>query len=310
MHPTRKQILTAIADGPTSGPDLAAELEISRAAVWNHVEGLREDGFEIESQSDGYTLAGIPDYGGPALEYGLDAPLEIEYHDEIDSTNERARTLADDGRSDVVVVADRQTGGRGRLDREWTSPSGGVWLSLLSRPDIPPASAPLYTLVAAVATARAARGAGVDATIKWPNDVRVGDRKLAGILTEMEGEADRISWLVVGIGLNANVDPEDLPGDQPATSLQSEVGTVDRRAVVQTLLEEFWTLSTADSEEIMAAWRELASTLGQRVRVETPRETVVGEAVDITAPGTLVVETENGQREITAGDCDHLRPAE
>ncbi|WP_336325519.1 biotin--[acetyl-CoA-carboxylase] ligase [Halovenus sp. HT40] len=310
MHPTRKQILTTIAERPTSGPDLAAELEISRAAVWNHVEGLREDGFEIESQSDGYTLAGIPDYGGPALEYGLDAPLEIEYHDEIDSTNERARTLADDGHSDVVVVADRQTGGRGRLDREWASPSGGIWLSLLSRPDIPPASAPLYTLVAAVAAARAARDAGVDATIKWPNDVRVGDRKLAGILTEMEGEADRISWLVVGIGLNANVDPEDLPGDQPATSLQSEVGAVDRRAVAQTLLEEFWTLSTVDAEEIMAAWRELASTLGQRVRVETPRETVVGEAVDIKAPGTLVVETEDGLREITAGDCDHLRPAE
>ena len=310
MHSTRKQILTAIAEGPASGPDLAAELDISRAAVWNHVEALREDGFEIESHADGYTLGGIPDYGGPALEYGLDAPLEIEYHDEIGSTNERAREMADDGRGDVVVVADRQTGGRGRLDREWSSPSGGIWLSLLARPDVPPASAPLYTFVAAVATARAAREAGVDATIKWPNDVRVGDRKLAGILTEMEGEADRVSWLVVGIGLNANVDPEELPGDQPATSLQAEVGAVDRRAVVQTLLEEFWALSTADSEAVMAAWRELASTLGQRVRVETPRETIVGEAVDITFPGTLVVETDDGRREIAAGDCDHLRPSE
>lgn len=310
MHSTRKRILTAIADGPVSGPDLAAELDISRAAVWNHVEGLREDGFKITSEPTGYSLDGIPNYGGPAIEYGLEAPLEVEYHDEIGSTNERARDLAAEGRSDIVVLADRQIGGRGRLDREWISPSGGIWLSLLLRPEIPPASAPLYTLVAAVATARAARSAGVDATIKWPNDVRIGDRKLAGILTEMEGEADRVSWLVVGIGLNANVDPTELPGDQPATSLRSEVGEVDRRAVVQTLLEEFWALSTASPAEILDAWRELASTLGQRVRVETPRETIVGEAVDITAPGTLVVETADGRREVTAGDCEHLRPAE
>jgi BirA family biotin operon repressor/biotin-[acetyl-CoA-carboxylase] ligase len=126
----------------------------------------------------------------------------------------------------------------------------------------------------------------------------------------MEGEADRVSWLVVGIGLNANVDPAELPGDQPATSLQSAVGTVDRRAVVQTLLETFWELSTADSAEIMDAWRELAATLGQRVRVETPTETIVGKAVDITAPGTLVIETDTGAREVTAGDCEHLRPSE
>jgi BirA family biotin operon repressor/biotin-[acetyl-CoA-carboxylase] ligase len=310
MQATRKRVLTAIADGPVSGPDIAAQLDISRAAVWKHVEALREDGFEIESQGDGYTLDSVPDYGGPAIEYGLDAPFEVEYHDEIESTNQRARKLATEGRSDIAVVADRQTGGRGRLDREWDSPRGGVWLSVLLRPEIPPTNAPLYTLVAAVATARAAAAAGVEARIKWPNDVRVGEKKLAGILTEMEGEADRVSWLVVGIGLNANVDPAELPGDQPATSLQSAVGSVDRRSVTQTLLETFWELSTADSAEIMDAWRELATTLGQRVRVDTPTETIVGEAVDITPPGTLVVETDTETREVTAGDCDHLRPAE
>jgi len=310
MHPTRKRILTAVADGPVGGPDIAAELNISRAAVWNHVEQLRTDGFDIESEPDGYTLGGIPEFGGPAIEYGLDAPFEVEYHDEIESTNERARELAAEGRSDVVVVADRQTGGRGRLDREWVSPSGGIWLSLLLRPAVAPAKVALYTLIAAVATARATRDYGADAAIKWPNDVRVGEKKLAGILTEMEGEADRVSWLIVGIGLNANVDPADLPGDRPATSLQSAVGPVDRRAVTQTLLEEFWELSTAEPETIMDGWRKLATTLGQRVRVETPDETILGDAVDITTPGTLVVETEHGSREVTAGDCEHLRPAE
>ncbi|MXR51197.1 biotin--[acetyl-CoA-carboxylase] ligase [Halovenus sp. WSH3] len=310
MHSTRKQVLDAVADGPVSGPDLAADLDISRAAVWNHIEALREEGFTIDSGPDGYTLEAVPEFGGPAIEYGLDAPLDVEYHDEIGSTNERARELAAAGRSDTVVVADRQTGGRARLDREWVSPSGGIWASILIRPEVPPARAPLYTLVAAVATARAARHCGADATIKWPNDVRVGGRKLAGILTEMEGEADRISWLVVGIGLNANVDPADLPGDQPATSLQSEVGTVDRRAVTQHLLEEFWTLSTARPETVMDGWRDLSSTLGKRVRVDTPDGRIVGEAVDITVPGTLIVETDTGTREVSAGDCEHLRPAD
>ena len=309
MHPTRKQVLAAVADGPVGGPDMAATLDISRAAVWNHVEALRKDGFDIESTAEGYSLTGVPDYGGPALEYGLDAPFEVEYHDETMSTNERARELAAEGHSDTVVVADKQTGGRGRLDREWTSPSGGVWLSILLRPQIPPAQAPVYTLIAAVAAARAVRECGVEARIKWPNDIRVDGKKLAGILTEMEGEADRVSWLVVGIGLNANLDAEQLPGDQPATTLRAEVGDVDRRAVVQRLLTEFWTLSESAPEATLDAWRTLTDTIGQRVRVDTPTEEIVGEAVDITPPGTLVIETENGRREVTAGDCEHLRPA-
>lgn len=309
MHPTREQVLAAIAEGPVGGPAIASDLDISRAAVWNHVEALREDGFSIESAADGYTLAGIPDYGGSALEYGLEAPFDVEYHEEIASTNERARELAAEGHADTVVVADRQTGGRGRLDREWTSPGGGVWLSVLVRPTIPPAQAPVYTLIAAVATARAVRECGVEATIKWPNDIRVDGKKLAGILTEMEGEADRVSWLVVGIGLNANVDADQLPDDQPATTLRAETGDIDRRTVVQRLLTEFWTLAQSSPETTLDAWRELTDTIGQRVRVDTPTGEIVGEAVDITPPGALVVETDDGTREITAGDCEHLRPA-
>lgn len=310
MQETRKQVLNAISETPVTGPDLAQRLDITRAAVWKHIETLRESGFDIGSSSQGYELESIPEFGGTAVEFGLDAPFEVEYHDSIGSTNARARELAGEDRTNVAVLADKQTGGRGRLDREWVSPSGGIWLSLLVRPNIPPARAPVYTLVAAIATARAARECGAAATIKWPNDVRVDERKLAGILTEMEGEADRVSWLVVGIGLNANVDPAELPGDQPATSLQTEVGPVDRRVATQRLIEEFWELSNSDEDEILDAWRDLTDTLGKRVRVETPSGEIVGEAVDITSPGTLLVETADGVVEVTAGDCDHLRPVE
>jgi len=321
MQATREGVLDALAEGPVSGPTLAERLGVSRAAVWKHVEALREAGFEIDSGDDGYTLASVPEFGGPAVEYGLDAPFEVEYHDAIPSTNARGRDLAQEGASDVVVLADRQTGGRGRLGRDWVSPSGGIWLSVVCRPDVPATHAPVFTLAAAVATTRAAREAGVDAEIKWPNDVVVpqmtdgGDeasddipeRKLAGILTEMEGEADRISWLVVGIGINANVDPADLPGDANPTSVRAEVGDVDRRVFTQRLLEEFDALRN-DPDSVVDAWREHASTLGRRVRVETPGGEVVGEAVDVQFPGTLVVDTGEERVTVTAGDCEHLRP--
>jgi len=309
MQETRREVLSALAGGSVSGPDLAEDLGISRAAVWKQVEALREAGFEIEAGEGGYTLAGVPELGSAAVELGLEAPFEVEYHDSLPSTNDRARDLAGEGRENVVVLADEQTGGKGRLDRVWASPSGGVWLSLLVRPDVPPARAPLFTLAAAVATARAARETGAEAAIKWPNDVLVDGRKLAGVLTEIEGEADRVSWLVVGVGVNANVDPGDLPGDAAATSLRAEVGDVDRRVFTQRLVEEFHALRT-DPDAVLPAWREHAATLGRRVRVETPGGEVVGEAVDVAFPGSLVVETADGRVEVTAGDCEHLRAGE
>jgi BirA family biotin operon repressor/biotin-[acetyl-CoA-carboxylase] ligase len=322
MNDTRRAVLEAVADGPIAGPDLADRLGLSRNAVWKHVEALRDAGFEIESEEGGYLLGGVPDYGGLAVEFGLDAPFSVEYHDAVGSTNDRARELAGEGASDVVVLADEQTGSRGRLDREWSAPAGGVWLSAVLRPDLPPARAPALTLAAAVATTDAAREAGVPAEIKWPNDVLVpgdgtdgeeeketpdrGGRKLAGILTEMEGEAGRVSWVVVGVGLNANVSAEELPDD--AASVREEVGDVDRRVFVQRLLERFDELRD-DPEATIEAWRERSATLGQRVRVETATGEIVGEAVDVAVPGALVVETDDGERvRVHAGDCEHLRP--
>lgn len=303
MDDTRRAVLDAVADGPVSGPALAARLGVSRAAVWKHVEALRESEFAIESDGDGYRLVETPDYGGSVIEFGLDAPFDVEYHDSLPSTNARARDLAAEGESDIVVLANEQTGGRGRLDRAWRSPPGGVWLSILCRLDLPPAHAPVLTLAAAVAVTETAREHGVDAGIKWPNDVLVRDEKLAGILTEMEGEADRVAWVVVGIGIN--VDPEGLPDG--ATGLHAHTEEIDRRAFVQRLLERFDDLRT-DPERALAAWREHALTLGRRVRVETGGETVVGTACAVEFPGTLVVGTGDEPVRVHAGDCEHLRP--
>ena len=341
---TRRALLDALGSGPISGPALADELDVSRAAVWKAVESLREEGFAVESTADGYVAPDDPEYCAAGIEFGLDAPYTVEYHDSLPSTNDRARRLAADGRSDVAVVADEQTGGRGRLDREWVAPSGGVWVSVLVRPNVPPARAPLFTLAAAVATADVCREAGVDAGIKWPNDVLLGSGsdansqetdgtaprtpgtdttnsdapdtaptsrggvKLAGILTEREGEADRVSWLVVGVGVNANIDADTLPAG--ATSLRAALGRdVDRRRFVSRLLERFAALG-ADPEAVLPAWRDRAITLGKPVCVETPTGRVVGTAVDVEPPGALVVETAAGPVRVHAGDCEHLREAE
>jgi BirA family biotin operon repressor/biotin-[acetyl-CoA-carboxylase] ligase len=311
MNETRRAVLQALDDGPVSGPDLADDLGVSRTAIWKHVEALRADGFDVESVPEGYTLSGVADYGAGPVEFGLDAPFDVEYHDAVPSTNDRARELASEGANDVVVLADEQTGGRGRRGRAWSSPPGGVWMSLALRPSLPPARVPMLTLAAAVAVTDAAREAGVDAAIKWPNDVIVpgdgprGGDKLAGTLTEMEGEASAVTWAVVGVGVNANVDPEALAED--ATSVRAEVGDVSRRVFVQRILERFDELRD-EPDTILDAWRERTATLGERVRVELNDETVVGDAVDVTEHGALVFETTDGERVIHAGDCEHLRP--
>jgi BirA family biotin operon repressor/biotin-[acetyl-CoA-carboxylase] ligase len=308
MGNTRRDVLAALEDGPVSGPDIAADLDLSRTAVWKHVEALREAGFEIVSGPQGYQLVSSPELGGLVVEHGLDAPYEIDYQQSIDSTNDRARSRAVRGDRDLVVLASEQTSGRGRLDREWTGPAGGIYASILLGPSVSPARVPLFTLAGAVAVASAAREIGVDATIKWPNDVLVDGKKLSGILTEMEGEADRVSWIVVGIGINANLDPAPLPDG--ATSLRAHTGTdVDRGAFTRHVLEAFHE-GTQDLSGVLGDWRELTTTLGQQVRVTTPSGSVVGEATDIEEPGTLIVETDTGTRRVHAGDCEHLRPAE
>jgi BirA family biotin operon repressor/biotin-[acetyl-CoA-carboxylase] ligase len=229
---------------------------------------------------------------------------DVEHHGSLDSTNRRARELAVEGADRVVVAADEQTGGRGRRGRSWRSPQGGIYLSIVRRPGASARDAPLFTLAAAVGVARAARERGVEARIKWPNDVVVGRGKLAGVLTESATAGDALAWVIVGVGVNVVA-----PGVEGATGLGEHAARedVDRPAFVADLLAAFDRVA-GDSGTTLSAWRELSDTLGRRVRVETPGGEVVGEAVDVDPPGTLVVETATGRRRVAVGDCEHLRP--
>lgn len=307
MSETRRQLLELLANDAASGPELADQLDISRTAVWKHIQQLQDTGFDIESDSDGYHIRSVPEFSGYAVAYYLESPYQIEYTASLPSTNDRARDLAGVGQSNTIVLADRQTGGRGRLDRTWQSPSGGIWLSVLLRPSLQPAQLPHLTLAAGVAITEAAIAHGLDAGIKWPNDVLVGDdeAKLAGILTEMEAEADRVAWVIVGMGINANIDTNILPNG--ATSFAANAGDVDRAQLTATIVDRFDAL-VGKTESTLDAWREHNVTLGRRVRVSTQDETIVGKAIDIEPPGSLIIDTSSGQRTVYAGDCDHLRP--
>lgn len=304
MSGYRRAVLSALSANPISVTTLADELGIGPARIHEHIDALRAAGFSIEERPSGYVVTDAPEFGGLALEYGLESPFSIEYHESIGSTNDRARELAEAGHREVVVIAEVQTRGRGRLDREWTSPPGGIWMSVVLSPDLPAGQTPVLTLAAAVAVARAVADTGAAAGLKWPNDVLIKDTeaKLAGILTEAAGDG---GWVVLGVGVNANIDGDALPSG--ATSLREEVGDVNRRRLIHRFLRELTELRDTPMK-VLDAWRDRSLTLGRKVRVTTSGEVIEGTAVDVSMPGTLLIDSDEGRVSVDAGDCEHLRP--
>lgn len=251
-----------------------------------------------------------PDIDPTALVDDPEVRFEIEFHERLASTNRRGRALAAAGATDTVVVAGRQSAGRGRRDRAWASPPGGVYLSVVCRPAVAAREAGLLTLAGAVAAATAFERAGATARIKWPNDVVVGvegrPRKLAGVLAETSVSGDRLDWAVVGVGANVDVDPADLPPG--AASLRELVDDVDRTAFVRDLLVAFDGL-IGDPGSIVPAWSDRARTIGMDVRVETADRDVVGRATGVDPTGALLVETDAGTVRVGHGEVTHLRDA-
>jgi BirA family transcriptional regulator, biotin operon repressor / biotin---[acetyl-CoA-carboxylase] ligase len=305
-----------------SGEAISDKLGLSRAAVWKHVNALRAQGYRIDAvPARGYRLVEIPDRLGelelrPLLNTH-DVGQVLHWFAEVGSTNDVAKQLADEGAAHgEVVVAEAQSAGRGRRGRSWASPPGrNVYLSVVLRPDLPPARAPELTLLGSVAACQAVRQAGVPAAIKWPNDLLVGDRKLAGILTEMAAEVDQVQWVVLGIGVNVNAQAEDFPEEvrDLATSMALERRHPIPRALfaaaLLTALEEWLDRHAAEGfEPVRQAWRELSGTLGREVRVRTGEGEVVGVAEDVDAAGALLVRTSQGPRRVIAGDVELLRP--
>jgi BirA family transcriptional regulator, biotin operon repressor / biotin---[acetyl-CoA-carboxylase] ligase len=304
-----------------SGEAISDKLGLTRAAVWKHVEALRAQGYRIDAvPARGYRLAGIPDRL-TALELRPllnthDLGQTLHHFEVISSTNDHARALAEDGAGHgEVVIAEAQTGGRGRRGRPWVSPPGrNAYFSVVLRPELPPARAPELTLLASVAVCDALRQANVPAEIKWPNDLMVGARKIAGILTELASEPERVNWVVVGIGVNVNAVEADFPEELRAiaTSIRIERGEPAPRslfvAACLTSLEAWLDLHAEEGfGPVRAAWRARSGTLGRDVTVLAEGREVVGRAEDIDEAGALLVRTAAGVERVLSGDVMLLR---
>ena len=309
--------------GRVSGEELARTFGVTRTAIWKHINELRSEGYLIDSSpSKGYLLLSTPDIPTPPeIRSGLATHTfgrEIRFYPELPSTQDEARALAMQGAPEgTVVIADTQTAGRGRIGRSWVAPRGGIYLSIILRPTMTPPQALRLPLITGVAVAQTIeKVTRLSTRLKWPNDVLINGRKVAGILTEMNAEMDRLNFIIVGIGINVNTPPESLPTELQDTAaiLSAERGRpISRVKLIQTLLTELEILYDEFRKEgfepIRKRWKALSETIGTMVTVTFADQQVHGRAFDIDPDGALLIQKWNGNLErVVAGDVS-LRKA-
>jgi BirA family transcriptional regulator, biotin operon repressor / biotin---[acetyl-CoA-carboxylase] ligase len=290
--------------GIVSGEQLSGQLGVSRVSVWKHIQKLQQLGYAIQSTAKGYRLEGSPDTPYP-WELGQRAPL-IHYLSEVDSTMNTARELARKGCPHfTVAIAGRQTGGRGRLKRQWVSAEGGLYFTLVLRPQIPPMVSFRLNLAAASILAQTLKTRfDLAVHVKWPNDILIGEKKICGIFSELEAEGDWVTYMNIGIGLNVNNDPAK---DEPrAISLKQCLGReVSRKDLLADFLDRFEArIQSHPLDTIVNEWKQHTNTLNRRVRIATRREVTEGTALDVDENGALLVKDDAGRiRKILCGDC-------
>ena len=292
-----------------SGEEIGEKLGVSRAAVWKNINALRKDGYIIEAVTNkGYKLDKKSDVISPLqIEKSLNTRYmgkKIIYHETVTSTNDVCKEIADESPEGTAVTCDQQTGGKGRLGRVWKSPKGtGVWISIILKPDISPMSVSSVTLAAGLAVCRTVKKvSGLEAGIKWPNDVYVNGKKLCGILTEMSAQIEKVDYVIVGIGINANTEyfPEEL--ENIACSLYTEACVkFDRNLIIKTLLEEFENIydkfNMYGFSAIRSEYEKECINIGRRVNVIS-KDGFEGTAIGVNSDGELIVRKDTGE-EIT-----------
>ena len=306
-------------EGYVSGEELSRELGISRAAVWKHIENLREEGYGIEAFPHlGYKMISIPDrLTEVELRWQLKTDIiarKVYSYKETASTNDTAYNLAAHGEKEgSVVIAESQTAGRGRIGRKWISPkSKGAYFSVILRPDILPKEVSSITLISALSVAKTIREmTNLAAFIKWPNDVLINNQKICGILTEMNAETDKINFVIIGIGVNINTKKELLP--KGATSIMeeydAEMSRVDVvRGIFKNLDKYYRFFKSGHIAEIIKEYKEFSNFLGTRIQVAYHDTKIEGYAIDVDRDGALILRMDSGLNErILAGDVTMLR---
>ena len=293
-------------NGIVSGEKLSSKLGVSRVTIWKHIKKLQEFGYDISATSNGYQLARSPDALFP-WEFP-ERETKIHYFSEVSSTMDIARNLARKGSPDfTVVIAGCQSKGRGRLKRIWHSSRGGLYFTIILRPQISPVLSPRINFAASLALVMVLRKLyGFNAVVKWPNDILADGKKVSGMLSEMEAEGDTVSFINVGMGINVNNDPEKKePG---ATSIKKITGNqVSRKKLLSEFLNEFESIVRVNAlENVISRWKKCTTTIGRQVKIVTNQEISEGLATDVDENGALILKLADGSiKNIFYGDCFH-----
>ena len=299
-----------------SGEEISKRLGITRASVWKHVKNLKDLGYEIKGVSrKGYKLISSPDIIIPEeISQMLNTKFigrEIKYFQEIDSTNNFAKTLDGSAPDGTVIVAENQTGGKGRLGRVWSSLKGGLYFTLFLTPKIDPMKSSKLTQVAAAALVKVLRDKNINAEIKWPNDIYLNGKKLTGILTEMKCEIDCINYILIGIGINVNIDFSEFNDEvrENATSLLIEEGhKFNRTEILTSFLNVFEKLyvdviENDDFSDVVSLCRKYSMLIDKQAYWINGKNKVKVTCLGLNDNGELVVKTENGEeRSILSGE--------
>ncbi|MDF2591343.1 MAG: biotin--[acetyl-CoA-carboxylase] ligase [Clostridia bacterium] len=302
-----------------SGEEISGILQISRTAVWKYMNQLKDMGYVIESQTKkGYRLIESPDSLQPQeIKGNINTEVigqNLKFFDQVDSTNLYAKRIAEGGFLDgTVIMAEEQLNGRGRMGRNWVSPKGkGIWMTIMLKPKIKPADASKVTLLAACAVCKAIEEvSGLSPRIKWPNDIVLNGKKLCGILTEMNAEIDEINYLIIGIGINVNIDLEDFPQELQsiATSIKIEKGDrVVRKELAAAIINGFESyykgfMNTGSIKDYINEYKEKSAVLGKEVKVTSSSMELQGTIVDISEEGQLQLKLHDGSiKEIISGE--------
>jgi BirA family transcriptional regulator, biotin operon repressor / biotin---[acetyl-CoA-carboxylase] ligase len=323
---TKDQLLMHLKEGKgtwVSGESLGHRMAISRSAVWKHIRTLKEEGYVVEScRKKGYLLRQATDLLTlTEIQEGLNTNVfgkrDIVCFRDTDSTNVRAEHLANEGAPEgTVVVAETQSQGRGRRGRRWFSPPGeGIYASIILRPRVSPNEAPKLTVMASVAmavTLLSMMPLGV--AIKWPNDILINAKKVAGILTEISAEMDRIHYVIIGLGINVNTPCDVFPPDirDTATSIFIETGNACSRvkllrSFLESLESYYETFKREGFDPVMRRWKELTNIIGKQITVDLIDHTYTGVVLDIDDDGFLILRDSGGTlRKIVSGDVTLL----
>ena len=307
-----------------SGQDLSDVLRISRVAVWKQIKKIQMLGYTVESkQKEGYKLTKNSDLLLPwEIVSGLETKVlgqQAYYFDSIDSTQSQAMKMVNESKKEgTIIIAEKQTGGRGRSGRQWISPKGGIWFSIILHPKFDISNTTLFPIASSLALSIAIqKTCKISTELKWPNDLTIKGKKLAGMLIDASFESNKIENLVLGVGINFNVNVKEIekvlkktPNFYGVSSLNDQKNKTSQIELIQSFLLElekvYEELNNNQIKKIITEWTKRSSTIGKKVEMNTLNGKISGKAIKIDEDGGLIIKDKDKTNKVFAGDIVHL----